>query len=316
MNPLDMMGPDFLRFYLFYCVTVLVGGWAMRSRLLTAAEPSPGALRWSPSVYPREGDAYGIALLRGGPREVVPTVLGSLVSAGLITVVGRSLHRPNDDPPPPLAPIESDALAALAAADSGIGIAAGESVVRRAVEPYLKQIGEDLRRQGLVLSEVQIQKFQRLRLLVLMALPALGMAKIVVAIGRGRTNIGYLVLMMIVFMVAAFFLLRPPARTRAGDRYLSWLRESHKGLASQLSHGYRAGLSEIALVSGIYGLQMLPAMLPLNTALQPVPADMDKRKERGDGGGYVDGGGGGSCGGGGGGGGSCGGGGGCGGCGG
>jgi uncharacterized protein (TIGR04222 family) len=315
MNPLDLRGPEFLQFYLLYTLGVLAVAWLIRTWLL-GQKPDSGAARWSPGIYPREGDGYHIALLRGGPGEVIHTVLGSLLSAGLITVEERTLRRPNEGPPPRLPAIESEAFGALAVADCGMGISGAESLVSSAVAPYVEQMGQDLRREGLVVSEAQVQSFRRLRLLALAALLGLGMAKIVVALGRGRTNVGYLILMMIACAVAAYFLFRPPARTRAGDEYLSWLRESHKGLVNLLSHGRREDLSEMALVAGIYGLQVLPAMSPLDRALRSKPPAVGGG---GDGGAAHGGGcGGGSCGSGGGGGGGCGGGGGggggCGGC--
>lgn len=270
MNPLDLRGPEFLQFYLLYTLGILALAWLIRTWLL-GRNPDSGTARWSPGVYPREGDGYHIALLRGGPREVVHTVLGSLLSAGLITVEDRTVRRPSEVPPPRLPSIESEAFGAMAVADSGIGISGAELVVNSAVAPYVEQMGQDLRREGLLLSEIQAESFQRLRLLALAALLGLGMAKIVVALGRGRMNVGYLVLMMIVFTVAAFFLLRPPVRTGAGNEYLSWLRESHQGLVNLLSRGRREGLSEMALVAGIYGLQVLPEMSPLDRALRSKP---------------------------------------------
>lgn len=311
MNPLDLRGPEFLRFYLLYGLGVLAMAWLIRTWLL-GRKPDPGQGHWSPGVYPREGDAYPIALLRGGPREVIHTVLGSLLSAGLITVEERTVRRPNEAPPPRLPPIESEAFGGLAIADCGIGIVGAEAAVGAAVEPYVKQMEEDLRRQGLALSEAQGRSFERLRLLALAALLALGTAKILVALSRGRTNLWYLVLLMTGYTVAAYFLLRPPARTRAGDEYLSWLRESHQGLVNLLTHGRREDWSEMALVAGIYGLTILPATRPLDRALRSKPPAVARGSDSsthvgGCGGGCGSGGGGGGCGGGGCGGGGCGG---------
>jgi uncharacterized protein (TIGR04222 family) len=258
MNPLDLRGPEFLQFYLLYGLGVLTVAWLVWLYLRSAAEPSSGVLRWSPGVYPREGDAYEIALLRGGAREAARMVLGRLVSSGLSALDGRKLQRSSGESLPPLAPVESAAYGALA--ETGGEAAAGEDAVRRAVAPYLADMEDDLQRQGLALSAAQVRRFERLRLLALLAVPGLGLAKLVVALSRGRTNVGFLVLMTIGYAVAMFFLLRPPTRTRAGERYLSWLRESHQGLVNLLANDRRNDWSEMALVAGIYGLSTLPVL--------------------------------------------------------
>lgn len=277
MNPLDLRGPEFLQFYLIFGVAVLVVAWMRRQRVLSSGDPSPA--RWTPGVYPREGDAYPIALLRGGEREVARTVLGRLFASGLVALDEDSLRRGlAAESPPPLEPMEEEALEAMRQAH-GKRAHEAEGWVRGAIAPHL----------------------ERLLLLTAAVLAGLGLAKLAVALGRGRTNVGFLILMMVLYLVVAFFLLRPPRRTRAGDQYLSWLQESHRGLVSLLTNGRRENLSELALVAGIYGLQALPVMSPLNRALRP-PSDA---RIGGCGGG--DSGGGGGCGGGGCGGGGCGG---------
>jgi hypothetical protein len=174
----------------------------------------------------------------------------------------------------------------------GVDAAVAEWTVYRAVEPYAAPLEDDLQRQGLTLSAAQVQRFQALRLIVLAALLGLGLAKAAVALSRGRTNLGFLVLLMIVYTVAAFYLLSPPSHTRAGRRYLSWLQESHRGLVNLLANGRRESGDETALVAGIYGIQALPFLGLLSGALQPPPQPARRREEGSAGDGYGSGGGG------------------------
>ena len=327
MNPLDLRGPEFLQFYLLYGLAVFGLAWVWRNRLLSAAEPTLDVLRWTPGVYPREGDAYEIALLRGGSQEVVRTILGRLVASGRIGLLGRSLRLSEGNGPQNLPPIEASALDALSNAPAGIDISAGERVIHRAVEPYLAPLAADLDHQRLTFSSEQVRKLRSVRLMALAAILGLALVKAAVAIGRGRTNLGFLLLLTIGYAAAGYFLLAPPSHTRAARRYLSWLQESHRGLAAMLNNGRRESEDEMALAAGIYGLQALPVLGLYHAAQQPPPRRDDRRREdgggsscgtggsgsdsssmfSGDSGGGCDGGGGGGCGGGGCGGGGCGG---------
>ena len=69
MNPIDMRGPEFLQFYLIYGLAALAGFRILRTLWMHTRLPSTST-RWSPGTYPREGDDYPIAFLRGGKQEV------------------------------------------------------------------------------------------------------------------------------------------------------------------------------------------------------------------------------------------------------
>jgi uncharacterized protein (TIGR04222 family) len=267
MNPLDLRGPEFLAFYIPYAVIIfvvaLVARWLWKSS--TGAEPV--LPRWKPGIYPREGDAYTIALMRGGPREVAHTVLGRLFSTGFIEVDGQTLRRSNPSGVLPfLEPIENQALAAVS---SGMTASQAEAKVRQAVEPHLRQMAEDLERQGMAPNSGQRQGYWILCGLALLAVSGLGLAKLLAAFARGRTNVEFLVLLLAVFTGLGIYYLRPPLRTRSGDKYLDWLKESHRGLVNLVTSGRRDDLREMALIAGIYGLDTLPVFSPLHTALHP-----------------------------------------------
>ena len=53
------------------------------------------------------------------------------------------------------------------------------------------------------------------------------------------------------------------------SRYLSWLKESHKGLMGMVTDGRRQGFGELALVAGIFGISALPSLQPLHKAFVP-----------------------------------------------
>ncbi|HSG38101.1 MAG TPA: TIGR04222 domain-containing membrane protein [Thermoanaerobaculia bacterium] len=294
-----MIGPEFLRFYLIYGLAGLALAGVLR--LLWARSFDSGDLRWKPGYYPRDEEAYGIALLRGGRKEAARTILARLVAAGLLNVQGSELWRFKDrhEGEADLLPVERRALQSI---DSVQPLASTENRVELAVTPELEVMENDLERQGLVLSENQRTGFHAILGVALVAIPGLGLAKLMVALSRGKTNVLFLILMMAVYAAAAFLLLRAPRLTRAGQRYLEWLQESHRGLVRSIQDGRRDNMGDTALVTGIFGLSVLPAMSPLHEQFEARKRDDASSSGSGCGGGDSGGGGdggGGGCGGGG-----------------
>lgn len=289
MNPLDMRGPEFLLFYLVYGVGVIGTAWFLR-RAWTSSLPPPTASRWMPGYYPREGDAYPIAVLRGGPLEAARTLVGRLLAADLLVLEGGSLRSSPEaaGADQRLAPIEEEALAAV----SGPAPLASRDAVSRiaqALEPRTREMQEELERQGLLYGPDQRRRFRTLFLLTLLAVPGLGVTKLLVALSRGRTNVGFLILLLVVYTLLVVLLLRPRRRTPTGDRYLSWLRDTHQELVAVLRKGQGERQGEMVLAAGIYGLAALPA---LSTLGAESPRRRDPRADAGSpGGGSGDGGG-------------------------
>lgn len=270
MNPLDLTGPEFLGFYIPYGLCVLALAWLVRA-LLHRSMGFPPEARWIPGIYPREGDAYAIAFLRGGEQEAVRTVLGRLVSAGLLGVESgyvRILGTLNSGALS-LHPIEEAAWSAFRPEVSYTAQRA-EQHVREKTATHLREIEDDLGRQGLLPTHERKSVFRALLVLTGLAVVGLGVAKLLVALGRGKSNVGFLILLLIGFSVAIVRLLPVPRQTRAGQRYLDWLQESHRGLSLMFKSGRGGSAGELALAAGIYGLAAVPDLMPLGAAFQPV----------------------------------------------
>ena len=275
INPLDMRGPEFLGFYVFWGAGVFLLAGLARALWHFAGETPAGA-RWGPGIYPSEGDAYAIALLRGGSREVAVTVLGRLVAEGFFYLQEDSLRQQETQPDRSrLSLLEEEAYAAIASSTSGTsGLAppAALSRVEQALEPRLAGARTDLEVAGLAPGAGQRKGYYTIGVTALLLVTGLGAAKLLVAWMRGRHNVGALIVLLIISAVAGFKLMRPPLQTAAGKRYLKWLKESHQGLVSMVSAGRRQGFGELALVAGIFGLEILPTLAPLRKALIPPPS--------------------------------------------
>lgn len=272
MNPLDLTGPEFLRFYIPYGLGVVALAWLVRALLGRASGALPSA-RWSPGIYPREGDAYAIAFLRGGRQEAVRTVLGRLVSAGVLEVSGplvRALPEASERASQ-LQLIEATAWSALERKMT-LPAADAEQLLQGTLEPHLREIEGELAREGLLPGPERTTAFRALMVATWLAVVGLGLAKLAVALSRGRWNVGFLILLLIGFWILIVRLLRPPRQSNAGQQYLDWLQESHRGLVRMLESGRRDSAGEMALAAGIYGLAAVPGLTALGTSFQPVPA--------------------------------------------
>ncbi|HEX9940728.1 MAG TPA: TIGR04222 domain-containing membrane protein [Thermoanaerobaculia bacterium] len=265
MNPLDMTGPEFLRFYLIYGVAGLALAALLRILWTYVSDATPAGRRWTPGYYPHGDEGYGIALLRGGRKAAIRTLLGRLVTSGPLSLEGGELRWSGEEAG--LSSLERRATNAVGLIQT---VPEAERRIRQALAPELARIESDLESQGLIPTPLQRKGFWLLRILALLAIPGLGLAKLAVALARGKTNVLFLILMLAVYTVAALLLLRPPRLTRAGRRYLAWLRESHQGLVRMIEEGRRGeNPGEAALAAGIFGLTALPALALLHGQPQP-----------------------------------------------
>jgi uncharacterized protein (TIGR04222 family) len=269
MNPIDMQGPEFLKFYFFYGFGLLLAFRILRTFWVHTRLPSTST-RWSPGTYPREGDGYLIAFLRGGKPEVATALLSRLVTTGRLVLDGRTL-RPGTTSQmegPRLSSLEQTALAAI---PDGTASDSASSRLQTALEPSFRPIEEDLERNGLLVTREQRRSLRQLTVLAMLAVPGLGLVKLGVAVSRGHFNIGYLILLILVYSYCALLAMAPPRQTPAGRKYLAWLQASHQGLVDRVTAGRRSG-EDLALLVGIYGLAALPTipyMQDLRQAMQP-----------------------------------------------
>lgn len=275
MNPLDLTGPEFLRFYIPYGLCVVALARLVRALLDRTAGPQPSA-RWLPGAYPREGDAYAIAFLRGGRWQMVETVLARLVSTGLVHVESRLVRAVPErkEEIAQLEPIEREAWSALA---SGVPLSATEAklFLESSLDARLQEVEAGLAREGLLPVRERPASYRVLTVVTWLAVGGLGLAKLGAAILRGKWNVGFLILLLIGFTVLILVLLRPPRQTYAARKYLDWLQESHRGLVRMLESGRRDSAGEMALAAGIYGLAAVPGLTPLALASH-LPAERPK----------------------------------------
>jgi uncharacterized protein (TIGR04222 family) len=243
-NPLDLRGPDFLVFYAVVALIVLLLLWVARVSAEGGRTPQLETT-----------DPYLIAYLRGGANEALRVATVALIDRGLLgmdeaadAVVARA------KPDAARRPIEQALLRHFEQPHLPKTIF-GVSALEAACDQY------DARLTQLGLLPGPDQKSARRRLLsvALLVLLGLSVAKIVVALGRGRTNVGFLVVLTLVASVIAAIVVRPRLTAR-GARVLADLRRLFRRLRDRAETLRPGGATaDAALLAAVFGLAALPS---------------------------------------------------------
>jgi uncharacterized protein (TIGR04222 family) len=246
VNILDLPGPSFLLFYAVYAAIVLViirwfqgAGEEAQISLLEASDP------------------YRIAFLRGGPAEAARVAALSLLDRGLLTAdEAGSLAAKREAAQSVRRPVEAAVLSCFA---SGLPAtaAASDPAVLAACEEYQVQL-----ERGGFLPDARVTQSRRIHFFAaLLLLGGMAGAKIVVALGRGRYNVGFLILLG----VAALFLGYKacfPRQTAKGRAALAHLAKTFGGLkrrAGEIRPG--GGSTDLAMLAAVFGFGAIPAVL-------------------------------------------------------
>lgn len=244
MNPFDLRGPQYLLFY----VIVAVGTLVLLAHLRRRRERE-----LTGDTTPRLHDPYAIAFLRGGKHELVRVATVSLVDRGLLAFQSEQL------------------------VTTPVG---RETQVRKSIEAYILKFCEEVRRpeelfettyfdtvevdytheleQHQLLAGDDVHAVRRpLFLSAAFVLLFFSVGKIVVAVSRGRTNIGFLVL----FTIFALLIARGvayPRLTDRGQRFLDELRNVFQSLKLRAPTLRSGGANaDVALAAAVFGVTAL-----------------------------------------------------------
>jgi uncharacterized protein (TIGR04222 family) len=244
INPLDLAGPQFLLFYLIAGIAVLL---ALRGVRL-AAEGGP-----APRI--ETSDPYLIAYLRGGKNEALRVAVVSLIDRGLLETRANDALRARDGAERiPGPPIERMVLRDFRFERPATQIFT-ESDAEGACDGYRDQ----LTRLGL-LPDGAARAARRWRMSAAIAvLVGLAGAKIWVALGRGKSNVGFLVILTLIFVIVAARSAQP-VRTARGDALLADLRTLFRRLKDRAGSLRPGGATaDAVLLAAVFGLGTLPS---------------------------------------------------------
>ena len=217
MNPFDLPGPQFLVFYVIFAGLVIAGMVFWRKRAESSQTPKIDL-----------SDPYLIAYLRAGEREVLRVATIALVEKGLLIQEGRQIKRAEHASPNSVQrPIEKVLLKKYTRSGEVSWIFEDEGL-SKACESYARTL-----RTARLLPDDWVNQARLIRLVVVcFLLTGVGFTKILLAIEAGRTNVGFLVLLIIVAMVIAARI-SFPRLTESGKIMLEDVRSLYHGLRTR-----------------------------------------------------------------------------------
>jgi uncharacterized protein (TIGR04222 family) len=250
VSPFDLRGPEFLLFYLILGICVLAALYCLRY----AGASDPPQVNLS--------DPYLIAFLRGGRNELLRVATISLIDRGLLETSGTRVASARDKSAAALRiPIEKRLFAHFETPDEA------SSLFKSNVFDHETTAYEsELARLNLIPGEGAEWARNAPRILAMAVLWGVALIKILTALARGRSNIGFLMILAIAFGVGAWRLGRPRL-TRRGIAMLSSLRKLFGGLkdrAPMLRPGETA--DEVLLLAAVFGEGAIPGtVFPVRT---------------------------------------------------
>ena len=241
INPLDLPGPQFLVLYALVGIAALYLMWMAQSG---GESGTPPRIDMS--------DPYRLAFLRGGAPEAIRVATLTLVDRGLLTIEDDAVvARPRMQAP--TSPLER-AIVRACERPRKVSQIWDDAPVTAAASQY----EEELTRLGLLPDPTVQAARRRRRSLVVTLLVAFAATKIAVALGRGRTNVFFLIVLAGIF-VAIAFKVTSGFRTARGNALVADLRRLFWRLrerAGQLRPGQAP--TDLALAAAVFGVAVLP----------------------------------------------------------
>ena len=242
MNPFDWRGPEFLGFYLILAACVIVG-LELGRRAMESASPIKMDL----------ADPYLVAYLRGGENEVLRVAVISLIDRGLLIAVGNMITRAHNVLPGSARRAIDQALLQKFATSGDVTSIFDDETLKAYCEP----LQSALTRDGL-LPDDSVQTARAFRFFVaVLVLVLVGGIKLVIALQRGRTNVAFLVILMILAVVVAAKVAFPRLTAR-GRVMLEDIKNLYSGLKSRAAFISPGGATiEAAMLAATFGIGAL-----------------------------------------------------------
>src|SRR6267154_2509596 len=245
MNPFDFAGPDFLVFYLIFGILVLY--FASRMRKSRERGPLP--------QLPLN-DPYLMACLGGGRQGVIRTGLVALIDQGVLKVSEDRVVCKGAN---------WSEKAAHNEIEKGLleYVSNPQDLKELFREPTLSYVTtgyeEKLMAARLLPSAEDITARRWLVAGAVALLTIVSWIKISLALERGHKNIGFLILLTIIFVIVVIKL-GTPRRTSMGDNFYDNVRVVFSDVRSR-ARSMRPGSATSGLLwlTAVYGLDSLPA---------------------------------------------------------
>lgn len=270
MNPFDYYGPQFLVFYAgLTVVTLIVMSFVRRG--IDRADVHDDRLT----------DAYLIALLRSGAKEMVRVTIVSLLDRGLLEITDDGVRTTEIGSKTRTRRNIEHLILQHCRAPRLLSTLADH----KEFEHECKTHEAELQRMGLLPTAQQRASRRVLFVIGGGFLAAVAITKIAIALSRGRTNILFLILAtaFAVYLAAGISF---PRTTMRGDSKLRELTNLFAALKLRVAEVKPGGAtSELAMMTAVYGATSLPQdTYPWLAILYPRPKPSDSSGSSGSGG--------------------------------
>lgn len=242
MNPFDLPGPEFLVFYAIFAVVLVTAIYLVRQRLESDEAPKIDL-----------SDPYLITYLRAGKDEALRVAVVSLVDRGLLIYDGTNLQRAdNASPDSARRPLERALLERFAQPGEASTIFY-DLKLEAACTPYV----DKLKRERLLPDEGTQQTRLILSVVAVFLLVGVGGLKVLIALSRGRTNVVFIILMMIIAIVVATKV-QFPRLTARGTALLADAQNLYGGLRQRAASIPPGGASiDAMMLAALFGVNAL-----------------------------------------------------------
>jgi uncharacterized protein (TIGR04222 family) len=245
MNPFDLTGPEFLVFYLFLASSLLVVLFLLRR----SGEPDP-------SMPVQLTDPYEIAYVRGGANEVMRLATVGLIDRGLLSVNGSKLQVAN----PAQAQLVRHPVERGILRHFGLELEASSLFKDYLVKDECDKYASRLTHLGLLGDDNAKKRRMFASMAAVGILWLFSIVKLKLAAERGHRNVGFLILLTLLFTFVAFRITSRVNRTKRGDLFLSHMRSLFEGLRQRASTFIpRANTIELLMLGAVFGMGALPS---------------------------------------------------------
>ncbi len=241
-NPFDLRGPQFLVFFIVFGVTVNL----LLRFLIQRSEKEGAPAHWDYT------DPYKIAYLRVGLSEALRVAVFSLIDRGLLRDRGDRISAEPQARQFVQRPIEK-AVVELFNTPREVKDIFSDSATQGSGEEYKRA----LIREGLMSGSATYLQRKALAVTALCLIIGVSATKIIVALMRGRHNLGFLIFLTIVFTVGVLAAWGRQ-RTGAGDEIIRQMTLRFRTLKLRAPNLRPGGMTnEAAFLAAVFGLAAL-----------------------------------------------------------
>jgi len=246
MNEYDLVGPQFLQFYM-----MLLSGSAIAALVLRAV------LKHESGDHSElDMNAYDAAYLSGGDKRVIDAAVANLVHSNVFTA--RAL-------PPSITATGTLSNTAHPVEQTVMQVVKSHAVtnvhdIYRYALPVSQYIRPKLVKAGLIVSDARTALVRTIcSMLTLAPVIFWGVPKVLIGMSRHKPVLFLILLCGASLCMAWIFFRQKCLRTTRGDDALKYLRIEHQSLEYSLSHRSPTTGAELALALGLFGTGLLVA---------------------------------------------------------